>query len=60
MIAYNFKADPMLTDSADEIFKEAVKIQEEMFDVQNQLEKKFAPYLKFSNWKYGFILGISN
>jgi hypothetical protein len=60
VVAYSLKSDSAMSAGTDEVFKNAVKIQTQMFDVQNQLEKRFSSYLKFSNWKYGFIFGISN
>ena len=41
-----------------EIHKEAALIQQEMFDLQRKVTVKFSPYLKFSKWKYGFILDV--
>jgi hypothetical protein len=59
-VAYNLWSDPNRGEGAQDAFQKAVKIQEEMIEVQNHLEERFSKYLKFSNWKYGFIFGISN
>lgn len=59
-VAYNLHSGPQTRPGTEEAFQKATKIQEEMITVQNQLHDKFAPYLKFSNWKYGFIWKILN
>jgi hypothetical protein len=40
-----------------EIVEKESKILLGFIDIQNGLKNRFSPYLKFSNWKYGFLLG---
>jgi hypothetical protein len=60
-IAYGLKSEPQAsTDSVIiEALKDAKRIQDEFITIQGQLRDKFSPYLKFANWKYGFLLGLT-
>jgi hypothetical protein len=58
-VVYNLVNDP-INDNPElrERFIEVAKIREKMIIEQSKLSEKFSPYLKFSNWKYGFILDV--
>ncbi len=43
-----------------ELGQKKIKILEELIDEQTKLKYRFSKYLKFRNWKYGFMAGISN
>ena len=61
-VAYGLKNEPRAsTDPAIiEALKDAKQIQDEFITIQGQLKDRFSPYLKFENWKYGFLWGLKN
>lgn len=61
-VAYGLKNEPNAnTDPAIvEALKDARQIQNEFFSIQGQLKNRFSPYLKFKNWKYGFLFQLTS
>jgi hypothetical protein len=43
-----------------ELVEKEIKIMESIMDTQKSLTDTFSRYLKFRNWKYKFLSGISN
>ena len=56
-VAHELRNDPDNVDSSlNDTFKQLRESQVKMIDELNQLTAKFSPYLKFSEWNYGFIV----